>query len=317
VTRAGTLAILAGAAVICQAGMPGRDGATVSAQTPQLFEFFVGAADATGKPVTDLRPEDVVMSENGVRQQVVKVERQPVPIKITIAVDNSQDSAESLSHYRAGLTGLVEALPREVEVTVITTTPQPRMVVRPTTERAQILRAINGFAPEQGRPRFTEALVEFSERLQREARDRRVAPYVPVLIMLSTTAVEQNSYQPGEITKAANFLVARRARVNVLVVSTRTGQATSPETIDASLQGIIAMPIVKATNGRYQSLAASSRLATLLPEWGRDLAALQERQINQVRVTVERARGGDLQNPRIELERPDLDGVVTIDGHLP
>jgi hypothetical protein len=299
------------------AGMPREHVATVFAQTPQVFEFFVSAADATGKRVTDLRPEDVVMSENGVRQEVVKVERQPVPIKITIAVDNSQDSAESLVHYRAGLAGLVEGLPRDVEVTLITTTPQPRMVVRPTTDRTQILRAINGFAPELGRPRFTEALVEFSQRLEKEARDRKIAPYVPVLILLSTTSVEQNSYQPAEITKAANFLVARRARVNVIVVSTRTGQATSPQTIDASMQGVIAMPIVKATNGRYESLAASSRLTTLLPEWGRDLATLHDRQVNQVRVTVERARGGELQNPRIELARPGLDGVVTIDGHLP
>jgi hypothetical protein len=257
------------------------------------------------------------MSENGVRQQVVKVERQAVPIKLTIAVDNSEDSTDALSHYRAGLAGLVEGLPSDVEVTVITTTPQPRMVVRPTTDRTQILRAINGFAPEQGRPRFTEALVEFSQRLERESRDRRIAPYVPVLIMLSTTAVEQNSYQPNEVTKAANFLVARRARVNVIVMSTRTGQATSAESINASMQGVISMPIVKATNGRYESLAISNRLASLLPEWGKDLATLHSRQINQVRVTVERAKGGDLQNPRIELARPGLDGVVTIDGHLP
>jgi hypothetical protein len=289
----------------------------VGAQAPQVFEFFVSAADGAGAPVTDLQPEDVVMTENGVRQQVVKVERQSVPLKLTIAVDNSDDSAEALVHYRAGLTGLVEGLPKDVEVTLITTTPQPRMVVRPTTDRTQILRAINGFAPEQGRPRFTEALVEFSERLQREARDRKMAPYVPVLIMLSTTAVEQNSYQPAEVTKAANFLVARRARVNVIVTSTRTGQATSVETINASMQGVISMPIVKATNGRYESLAASSRLTTLLPEWGKALAALHARQVNQVRVTVERARAGDLQNPRIELARPGLDGVVTIDGHLP
>jgi hypothetical protein len=318
VTRYRSVAIFAGAVVISQmAGMPWGHVATVFAQTPQVFEFFVSAADATGKPVTDLRPQDVVMSENGVRQQVVKVERQAVPIKITITVDNSQDSAEALAHYRAGLAGLVEGLPRDVEVTLITTAPQPRTVLRPSSDRTQILRAINGFAPEPGRPRFTEALVEFSERLQKEARDRTVAPYVPVLIMLSTTAVEQNSYEAAAITKAANFLVTRRARVNVIVLSTRTGQATSPETIDASMQGIIAMPIVKATNGRYQSLAATSRLTTLLPEWGRDLAALHDRQINQVRVTVERARGGELQNPRIQLARPDLDGLVTFDGHLP
>jgi hypothetical protein len=317
VTRYRSLAIPLAVVIGHLGGMSWGSAGTVLAQTPQVFEFFVHAADAGGKPVTDLRPEDVVMSENGVRQQVVRVERQSVPLKITIAVDNSGDSAEALSHYRSGLKGLVDSLPSDVEVTVITTTPQPRMVVRPTTDHTQILRAINGFAPEQGRPRFTEALVEFSERLQREARDRNLEPYVPVLIMLSTTAAEQNGYQPAEVAKAASFLVARRARVNVIVMSTRTGQATSPDTINASLQSVIAMPIVKATGGRYESLAISSRLATLLPEWGTDLATLHNRQINQVRVTVERTRGGPLQNPQIELARPGLDGVVTIDGHLP
>ena len=113
------------------------------------------------------------------------------------------------------------------------------------------------------------------------------------------------------------FLVARHARLNVIVMSTRTGQATSPETLNASLQAIVAIPAVKATNGRYEALAASSRLASLLPEWGKDLAVLHARQSKQVRVTVERKTGGPLQNPQIELARPGLQGAVTLDGYLP
>jgi len=58
-------------------------------------------------------------------------------------------------------------------------------------------------------------------------------------------------------------------------------------------------------------------LATLLPEWGKDLAALHQRQSRQVRVTVERSQAGELQNPRIELARTGLNGQVTIDGFLP
>jgi len=184
-------------------------------------------------------------------------------------------------------------------------------------DRAQVLRGINGFAPEQASPRFTDALVEFSERLQREVKDKKIAPYVPVMIMLSTTAGQQTSYQPPEVTKAVNFLVGRRARLNMVVMSTRTGQATSAGSINASVQSTIGIPVVKATNGRYESLAVSSRLATLLPEWGKDLAALHQRQSRQVRVTVERAKAGDLENPRIELARTGLSGQVTIDGFLP
>ena len=289
----------------------------LSAQAPRTFQFAVSASDASGAPVTDLKPEDVVMTENGVRQQVVKVEPLSVPIKLTLVIDNGLDSTDALVHYRAGLTGLVEALPPDVEITLITIAPQPRAVVRPTTDRAQVLRAINGFAPEQAAPRFTDALVEFSQRLQREVKDKKVPLYVPVMVMLSTTSVQQTSYEPPEVTKAVNFLVSRRARLNMIVMSTRTGQATSPETLNASVQAIIGIPVVKATNGRYESLAVSSRLATLLPEWGKDLAALHQRQSNQVRVTVERAQAGELQNPRIELARTGLNGQVTIDGFLP
>ena len=72
-----------------------------------------------------------------------------------------------------------------------------------------------------------------------------------------------------------------------------------------------------ATGGRYETLAAASRLATLLPEWGKDLAALAVRQATQFRVTVERTHGGELQKPTIEIARPGLQGTVTIDGFLP
>jgi len=89
-------------------------------------------------------------------------------------------------------------------------------------------------------------------------------------------------------------------------MSTRTGQASSVEALNSQLQAIIAVPAVKMTNGRYEALAVSSRVATLLPEWGKDLAALHTRQANQIRVTVERKTGGPLQSPRIELARQGL-----------
>ena len=189
------------------------------------FQFYVSASNPTGAPVTDLRTEDVLMSENGVQQQVVKIEPVSIPMKLTIAVDNGVDSSDALVHYRSGLTGLVEALPPDVEVTLITIAPQPRVVVK-STDRTQVLRGINGFAPEQARPRFTDALVEYSKDLEKESKNKNARPYVPILLMLSTAANESSSYQPKEIEKAVGFLVTRKARLNVVMMSTRTGQAS-------------------------------------------------------------------------------------------
>jgi|SRR5580765_1791547 hypothetical protein len=287
----------------------------VSAQT--LFQFFVSATDASGAPLTDLRAADVIMSEDGVSQPVVKVEPLPVPIKLTIAVDNGFDSVDAIEHYRTGLTGLVEALPPDVEITLISTSPQPRTVVKPTTDRVQVLRGLKNFAPERTAPRFSDALVEYSQRLQREAKDGKAAPYLPVLLMVSTAANDQTNYQPKDIEKAVTALATRGARMNTILVSTRQGDVESATHLKSSLQGMVSIMATKLTNGRYEEVLVPSKLATLLPDWGRELAALHARQRNQFRVTVERGSSGDLKNPRIELARAGAKGVVTRDGYLP
>ena len=291
-------------------------GVWVSVQTPQVFQFYISATNADGMPVADLKPDDVIMSENGVRQTIAKVEPVTIPIKLTIAVDNGLESSDAIAHYRIGLKGLVEALPPDVEVTLITTSPQPRMVVKPTTDRVQILRGINLFAPESARPRWSDAVVEFSQRLQKEAKDKKIAPYLPILVMVSTISLESRSYEPDDIEKAVKYLMTRHAKVNAVLASTRAGTVALPDT-DVTQQANVALPTTKATGGRLETLAVANKLDTLLPEWGHDLAALETRQSVQFRVTVERSRGGELQKPTIEIAREGLKGTVTIDGYLP
>jgi len=111
-------------------------------------------------------------------------------------------------------------------------------------------------------------------------------------------------------------LMARKAKVNAVLASTRAGLVALPDT-DVTQQSAVALPTTKATGGRFETLAVANKLDTLLPEWGHDLAALATQQSAQFRVTVERSRGGELQSPTIEIAREGLKGTVTIDGYLP
>jgi len=289
----------------------------LSAQTPQLFQFFISATDASGTPLTELRAEDVIMSEDGVNQPIVKVEPLPVPVKLTIAIDNGLDSGDAIDHFRAGLAGLIDALPADVEVTVIATAPQPRTVVKPTTDHAQILKGLKNFAPENAAPRFTDTLIEFSDRLQKEAKDSKVGPYVPVLLMLSTGTNEHTQYQPKQIEKAVTSLAARRGRFNAMLVSTRHGDVEGGTHLKSSSQGLISASATRMTNGRYEEVLVPTRVATMLPEWGRDLAKMHVLQSKQFRVTVERGSSGELKNPKIEVSRAGINATVTRDGYLP
>ena len=283
----------------------------------QTFQFIVSATDANGEPVTELKPEDVLFTEKAGKGTISKVEPFALPVRVTIAVDNGQDSSLALPNYRNGLKGFVEAFPANTEMTLITTSPQPRMVVKPTTDRAVVLRGVNGFAPESDRPRFTDALVEWSQRLQKEIKEGKTPLYVPVMLMVSTAANESSSYQPPEVQRALEFLVQRRAKLYVTVNSTRSGDAIASADLNTNRQAIISVPATKALNGRFEAIAIFNRLDTLLPEYGKEIAAYTKRLGTQHLVTVQRAGAGQLEDLRIELTREGLKGAVSTDGYYP
>jgi hypothetical protein len=298
--------------VLVAAGICGA--ASLSAQQ---LQFVVSAVDKGGDPVPDLSAREIVMTEGGARATTLKVEPYAVPVKLTIAIDNGLASADALVHYRSGLTRLVDALPFDLEVTLITTAPQPRIIVPATTDRLRIRRGITGFAPEDARPGFSDTLVEYSRRIEADLKSRQTLDYLPVLLMISTTANEGTNYQTSEIERAIEFLIVRKAMVIVTMTSTRPGTVVGD--LNSNRQALIAIPTTKATGGRYEALSASSRLATLLPELGRAIAALHRAHANQLRVTIQRPEGvtGPIRDPNVYVTRRGVTATVSLDGFPP
>jgi hypothetical protein len=274
--------------------------------------FVIAVADQSGRPVSDLTRSEIVLTENGVEVEIARVEPFVMPVALTIAVDNGPLSADALAHYRTGLTALVRALPADLEVTVITTSPQPMMVVQPTTDRIQLLRGVTGFAPQEESPRFTDTLVEFSRRFEAALKETNRIASVPVLLMVSTSAPEAVSYSSEEVTRAIAFLERRRAMVHVAMLNVNRGFTA----INDGRQTMIGIPATKVTRGRFEAVSNSSRLATLLPEIGAQIAALHRKHVSQLVVTARRQPGrrGPLQNPQIGLTRKGLTGSVSLDG---
>jgi len=284
---------------------------------PNQLQAFISAVDASGAPVTDLKPEEIAMAENGAPGKVVSLERYQLPIKLTIAVDNGRESTQALGALRTGLTGLVEALPPDVEVTLITMS-QPQTVVRPTTDRAQITQGIGRFGPEsRAVAKFSETLVEYANRVDKDFKDKKPA-YSPMLVLVATSAPELEDVQPDTIQKALNTLLARGARVSLIMFTTTPTNTTSVTDMKQGRQALIAAPLVKASRGRSEVLVAFNRLETLLPEWGKEIAVSHTKQINQFRAVIDRPGGatGALNNLTLRLTRPGTDGSVSGDGRF-
>ena len=285
---------------------------------PNQLLVFISATDANGAPLTDLKPEEVAMTENGVAGKVASLDRYNLPIKLTIAVDNGQDSTTALAAMRTGLTGMVEALPADVEVTLITMAPQPSMFVKPTTDRAQLTRGISRFGVESSEaPRFSDMLVEYAERLDKDFKDKKLT-YFPMLVIVSTSAPENSSVQRDTIEKGMKTLLSRGARISVAMVSTKPTDAESVANLKTGRQALIATPLVNATKGKFETMVAFSRLSTLLPEWGKEIAASHTKQTNQYRVVIDRPGGatGPLNNLGMRITRPGANGSVSADGRF-
>jgi hypothetical protein len=317
--RTGSLRIKAGWVSALAAILFVAPGPTAQNQVQaNQLQVFISAVDANGAPVSDLKPEEISMTENGAPGKVVSLERHSLPVKLTITVDNGKESVTALAAMRAGLTGLVEALPPDVEVTLITTAPQPAMVVRPTTDRAQMTRGISRFGVEPDESaRFSEALVEYAERLEKDFKDKKLT-YAPVLVMVSTSAPENSSLQRDTIEKGLKTLLTRGARVSVAMTTTKPTNADSIDNLKNGRQALIASPIVKASGGKFETLVAFNGLTTLLPEWGNEIAAAHTKQTSQFRAVIDRPGGatGPLNNINMRLTRPGLNGSVSADGRF-
>jgi (2Fe-2S) ferredoxin len=283
---------------------------------PNQLLVFISATDASGAPVTDLKPEDIAMTEDGAPGKVVSLDKHQLPIKLTVAIDNGKDSTQALSSLRTGLTGLVEALPPDVEVTLITMS-QPQTVVRPTTDRAQITQGISRFGPEsRAVAKFSETVVEYAERVDKDFKDKKTTPYSPVLVLVSTSTPELETVEPDTINKALNTLLSRGARVSVMMFNTTPTNTNAVANMTQGRQALISAPIVKASRGKFEALVQFNRLETVLPEWGKEIAASHTKQANQWRAIIDRPNGntGALNKPGLRITRPGVNGTVSPDG---
>jgi hypothetical protein len=280
------------------------------AQNQKQFQVYASVVDATGAPVTTLQPSDVRITENGVEAKVVKVEPVNWPTKVQVLVDNGLGlGAANISHLRNGIRGLLESLPENVEVALVTTAPQPRFLVRSTADRAAVLKSLDLLAPDSGAGRFVESLSEATQRIERDKAD-----YFPAIVMVGTTAGDLN-VRDSDVERLMKRLEQRPATVHVILLAGQAGQSSSA----GANQTQVGLAVTKFTQGRYENINAPARLEALLPEIGAQLAKSHETQSHQFRLTVERPAGatGDVEKISMGAKSGLATKSLSFDGRVP
>ena len=248
--------------------------------------FFLSATSLTGEPVTDLKPEDLSVAEDGKPTSIVRLVPVNWPVKVTVLVDNGFDTGQLLSHYRSGLKSFLAALPSGVEASVVTLAPQPRWLIRPTSNAEELQKSVDRLVPDQASSRTVEGLIEAAGRIEQE--NRKQVAYFPVIVVMSTTGPEGSTARDTEVTKMAGQLLTYPARVHVIMLSTG---ATSNTSLVGARQVHVGKSVADLTGGRYEAIAAATRIPSLLVEFAETIGEAHAFQSRQYMVTVQRPAG--------------------------
>jgi hypothetical protein len=99
--------------------------------------------------------------------------------------------------------------------------------------------------------------------------------------------------------------------MHVVMFSKNTGQSSGGVQTEVGLQ------VTKASGGRYEAIAVASRLGTLLPEIGAQVAKSQENQSHQFRITIARSSSGNVGQLSIGTRSGLSATSLSIDGRIP
>lgn len=282
---------------------------TLSIHAQQQVAFFARIVDGSGAPVAKLEPTDVRILENDVETKIIKIDPISWPMKVQVLIDNGIGLGnDNLVNIRNGARALIEALPEGTDITLVTTAPQPRIIVKPTTDRATVLKGIDLLTPDSGTGRFVESLNEAMQRVEKDKTE-----FFPVIIAAGTNASGDNNNVESTYMQLMKRLQNRPATIHVVLFSKTPGGVTG----SGSIQTEVGLQITKATGGRFEAINSGTRLATLLPEYGTQIAKSQDNQSHQYRITVGRASSGAIGKISMSTRAGLSATALSMDGRIP
>jgi hypothetical protein len=145
------------------------------AQGGRQRSLLVTATDAKGAPVDTLSAEDVVVREDGMAREVLKVSRPADPVDITLLVDNSLAATRALQDIRLGLEKFVTTFAGPHTITLMTMADRPTVQVKATTSKAQLLRGVKRlFAQPDSGAYMVESIIDASREIAKRKPGRAV-----------------------------------------------------------------------------------------------------------------------------------------------
>ena len=202
-----------------QQELPDQGGFTLKADV-SLVLVEATVRDDKGRIVSDLKPEDFRVLEDGVEQQITSFSRDELPLAVALVVDGSGSVSPVLPDLHRAAYDTLSQLKPEDQVALYAFATHSERLVDLTTDRKSIAESIMGIGSAGG-TNIADALYESIAYLGEEARDRRHA-----VIMVS------DNQPTAKAEHSADDVIRSALETQTIVYSVRFGRGPLGGTLD-------------------------------------------------------------------------------------
>jgi hypothetical protein len=253
--------------------------------------LYVSVVDKDGAPVADVKPDDLIVREDGVAREVLRVEPATDPMQVALLVDNSQAATEAVQYLRDAIGPFVDALTAKGhQVSFVTLADRPTLVVNATSDATALKKKGSErlFAQSGAGMYLLEGLIETTKGFEKNDAPR------PVIVSVTTEGTEFSNQSYDHVIEA---LKKSGASYYALVLT--EGAEANPSSDEVRNRNVVLDRGTRETGGHREIVISNmavgralSKIATELVSTQKVTYASPERLIPAERIAIEAKRAG-------------------------
>ncbi len=176
-------------ALVASLGLPGPSGAQAVERT-----LYVSALDRAGTPVDTLGPSDVMVREDGVAREVLRVAKATTPMQIAVLVDTSAATSPDVTNVREAVLQFVKDMAPGNEISIVAYGDRPTILTDLTSNLVLLEQGVGRlFAQPNAGSYVLDAIVETCRGFVKREAER------PLVVLFATEAVEFSAAHADEV----------------------------------------------------------------------------------------------------------------------
>ena len=177
-------------------------------------------------------------------------------VRIVLIVDSTEGIRQPIGIVRKALTAFVEGIDAQHEMMLVSVAGTPQIRVRPTLDRQQVVKSVNGIFGTGGSNVMNRVIDDLFHRFAQPAERR------PIFVVLTTEGYESTqNINPQEIAHVTNHFVENGGTLHAVRLNVPTG----PQTFrDGQLTELpVSLMIGRDTGGAYTNISPNGLLEVL------------------------------------------------------